>query len=52
MKKGVTLAQLKTLEDLQVEISRAKMVEEKDLNKLEELVKKIPAEVQALKPED
>ncbi|MBU0731628.1 V-type ATP synthase subunit A [Patescibacteria group bacterium] len=52
LKKGVTLAQLKSLEDLSIEISRAKMVEEKDLNKLEELVKKIPAKVQALKAED
>ena len=52
LKKGVTLKQLKGLEDVKVEISRTKMVEEKDINKLEELVKKVSKEVQALQPEE
>ena len=52
LSKKVSLSQLQGLEDLWVEISRAKLVEEKDISKLETLVNKIPEAVQKLQPEE
>ncbi|MFH1537198.1 MAG: V-type ATP synthase subunit A [Patescibacteria group bacterium] len=52
LKKGITLKQLQDLENLKIELSRAKSIEEKDIAALDELLKKIPETVQKLKTED
>ena len=52
LKKGVKLDQLKGLEELKTEISRMKMLDEKNLKQIENLIKKIKETVAGLKVED
>ncbi len=52
VKRGVKIEQLNALEDLKTEISRTKLLNDKELNKIEDLIGKIIKTVQLLKTEE